>query len=264
MNKKELIQKNDGMLQNQEMMGQARHAVHILTNAYILDKEEMDLEPAAPSDILWESGQDKKSLKNLKVHENWIQDLDLNKEHLQILNDSSKEIVSPIINASMKLLRKSSEDFPGFLNTECIASLNYAIESELFLQIIHCRKQNHWIVVRACEGSKNSAFIYDSMYYKPIGSVAEQVSSLLRPKNDKFSINYQWCPLQNDGVACGLHAIANLTELLLSPDSFEKENWTWNIDQMRKHLIYCFEKGKIISFPKLNTNTPGHPQDRKI
>ncbi len=67
--------------------------------------------------------------------------------------------------------------------------------------------------------SKDEVIVYDSLYLKPIGAVQEQIASLLRTPGRSFKIRYAWCPKQDDGSSCGVHAIANLAYIILEKNA---------------------------------------------
>ncbi len=71
------------------------------------------------------------------------------------------------------------------------------------------------------DSSKNLVYIYESLFSSPLHSVKDQIAALLRTANESFNIEYQWRPMQNDGVLCGLHALANLTEICINKKSWE-------------------------------------------
>ncbi len=158
--------------------------------------------------------------------------------------------------AAFKLLRKST-DIQGLLNTECVAGLNYAIKSGLFLQIVHIPRPLHWVLVQGtAENTKHTVNVYDSLYLEPLSGLREQVAALLRAPSFLFKITYVWCPKQLDGFSCGIHAIANATEIIFNQTSYSQENWSWNIKEMRKHFTTCLENGLMTPFPKKRINNP--------
>ena len=77
----------------------------------------------------------------------------------------------------------------------------------------------------------------------------------MRTPRNEFKIIYKWCPNQVDGVSCGIHAIANATEIILNKRSYLDMNWDWDQGAMRSHLKQCLETGLFKSFPKVLKRT---------
>ena len=188
-----------------------------------------------------------------KTVEAWLPDLDLTKEDLSLLLNPKMEIHSTLILASMKVLRKST-NVQGFLNSECIESLNYAIKSGSFLQIVHVQRPQHFVLIEGLEDvTKGLVRVFDSLFVQPVATLKEQIAALLRTPKNMFKIIYPWCPKQLDGVSCGIHAIANTTEIIFNQQSYENHNWNWDHKRMRKHLKECLETGLLKQFPKIKS-----------
>ena len=111
------------------------------------------------------------------------------------------------------------------------------------LQIIHCRG-NHWIVASTILSVKNYVNVYDSLY-DSIDEDTEQTIKFLF-KDHLLKANMVKVQKQRGIDDCGLFAITNAVQLAkkCNPSQVKYHQY-----QMRSHLICCFEKGKMTSFP---------------
>ena len=121
-----------------------------------------------------------------------------------------------------------------------------------FVQVIFIAP-GHW----ACLSNKfsvgNEVELFDSMYTIPYegGTVLKQACCITRSLNRMYSsitINVIGVTPQVGGADCGLFAISMAYDLCCDIDPFTQEVVQ---DKMRAHLLECFEKEEISSFPKV-------------
>ena len=170
------------------------------------------------------------------------------------LLDSKRELDSDFILTAMSLIRQLNQDIPGLLPTDLVQTLDYCISTEdRFLQIIHTEMPQHWLVISCSNVDTDPTMtIYDSLFSEPLASMIEQIASLLRCSLESFKVKWAWCPKQSDGYNCGVHALANLTQLFHQPEIYNNENWIWSEQEMRTHLLSCFDNFTMTTFPRVD------------
>ena len=77
-----------------------------------------------------------------------------------------------------------------------------------------------------------------------------QLCKLRFPNRQYMKVTLKPCPAQNNGVDCGVFAIANALELCLGR---LPEQMSFNIQYMRPHLLQCLKTQQITPFPKVST-----------
>ncbi len=65
-----------------------------------------------------------------------------------------------------------------------------------------------------------------------------------------LQLRKKWCPAKNNSLSSGLHAIANLSELVLNPETFLSCSWNWSETELGKHLTESFVNNLMKPFPK--------------
>lgn len=123
---------------------------------------------------------------------------------------------------------------------------NFDIVTSEFVQILHTGHM-HWVCISSIGCMPGEVNLYDSLYHDIIeDEVTQQVKCLMA---DSY-VGLISVPVQQqlNGSDCGVFAIAFATCLVygLNPKDF-----TFNISQMRPHLIQCLKNGKMEMFPKL-------------
>ena len=120
-----------------------------------------------------------------------------------------------------------------------------------FHQILYSEKFNHWSVVYFKDTTqRNSIDLFDSRRDFDLTELPEQIASLLRTPAEFLTINKKWCPEEENSDVSGVHAIANLTELILQPESYLTNSWKWPEEELCGHIIRCFETNFLSCFPK--------------
>lgn len=116
------------------------------------------------------------------------------------------------------------------------------------LQIVHCEKRKHWIVITNIKiggscGYAKDVFVYDSLYT----SIDFDTLSLLKKWfGVNVNVKLPSMQIQVGATDCGLFAIAVLVALLHNKDP---STIKFNQSLMRQHLISSFELNKFIMFP---------------
>ena len=118
------------------------------------------------------------------------------------------------------------------------------------IQIVHCKKCEHWITVSTKWCKSNQVIICDPVFTK---LDAESRSTILhvfglKRSNDIVTVPMQ---LQSGGTDYGVFATAMMTSLAHDDDPSEL---TYQQASLCSHLIKCFASGQLTCFPS-TTNT---------
>ena len=152
--------------------------------------------------------------------------------------------------------------------TEDFESLAYSIHVVSSLQILHANKPGNWVAAACSESDRGSNVnIYDSVFDFPAKTIPEQVASLQRTSSASFTLTMRWCPKQEAENSCGLHALANLTELASNPTAFKKCTWKWDEGKLAEHFRQCIDDNQIRTFPKrelLSSTRKGLQQGKRF
>ena len=157
---------------------------------------------------------------------------------LGLLNDS-------IINASQQLLKELFPFLPGLQGVELGAIMGFEVEAGEFVQIVHNGK-NHWLLISTIGVEHPTVRVYDSMYNSLGSHTQNQIAALLHTDSSSISIEMMNVQVQAGGSDCGPFAIAFATALAFGKNP---EDYYFDQDALRPHLIKCFESGKMEFFP---------------
>ena len=163
----------------------------------------------------------------------------------KVILQGNEWLTSNIINAAQVMLQDQFEFKTGFQDTENGVMLTFSIETDEFIQILH-NGHGHWLTITTIGTSHPGVLVYDSMYSSASSSLRRQVAALLATQESKIPLSFIDAQMQSGGGDCGLFAIAFATALCHgeSPGRF-----VFNQAVMRRHLLKCFEEGKISMFP---------------
>ena len=116
------------------------------------------------------------------------------------------------------------------------------------LQVIHINN-NHWALISTFGCQENAVKLYDSLSGSIGFQTIDTVASLFRFDAPMFSINSMNVVRQTGTKDCALYAIAYLMSLAHGE---EPATYTYKQEEMRDHLLACFERKEITSFPSKN------------
>ena len=140
-----------------------------------MDENEQEKEPA----IAIEGEHSSETEEAFQKDYWWIEELELKEYHRYILQNR-KAVDDTIIRAAMILARKINNQICGLLPTILIKTLDYAIDSWTFLQILQARPFQCVFLYSLHPERKDNVFLLDSLGSSPNESITEQVASLLR------------------------------------------------------------------------------------
>jgi len=111
------------------------------------------------------------------------------------------------------------------------------------LHIIHIRG-NHWIVASTLLSEKGHVKVYDSLHDSVDKDTLKSIKFLF--KDEQLKVKMIEVQKQCGDDDCGLFVIANAVQLAKKCDPPKVKYLQY---QMRVHLIKCYEKGKMTTFP---------------
>lgn len=105
--------------------------------------------------------------------------------------------------------------------------------------------ENHWAVISTIGCERNAVKLYDSAYEIVSLSTQQAITNLVMP-TDCLHIHVMNVSKQSGVHDCGLYAIAFCTALANKTDPCL---CIFRQDEMRSHLISCFESSRVTPFP---------------
>ena len=141
-------------------------------------------------------------------------------------------------------LKKVNPSIEGLQRTTLGPFRNFDVMTSEFVQILNTGN-SHWVLVSSIGCQPGTVNLNDSLYYDVIEKeVEDQVKSLMA---DSFvGITNVPVQQQENGSDCGIFAIAFVTCLAYGCDP---QDYTFDIPQMRPHLIECLKADMITPFP---------------
>ena len=119
--------------------------------------------------------------------------------------------------------------------------MGFEVEAGEFVQIVHNGK-NHWLLISTIGVEHPTVRVYDSMYNSLGSHTQNQIAALLHTDRSSISIEMMNVQVQAGGSDCGPFAIAFATALAFGKNP---EDYYFDQDALRPHLIKCFESGKM-------------------
>lgn len=179
----------------------------------------------------------------------WIKNLQLSLAEKEIL--SSGSLLTAIhISAANSLLQKSFPFQNGLQDSHYLSEKNeWNSNPQDFVQIIFI-KPNHWACLSNKFSSGNTFELFDSKHTTPSEDNSIIKQACLIAKSLMFSsitVNVIDVTRQVGEADCGLFAVSMAIDLCCGTDPFVQQVIQ---DQMRTHLLDCFEREKISPFPK--------------
>ena len=146
--------------------------------------------------------------------------------------------------AGQKLLKAQYPDMGGLQDT-CLAQTEFQPEQRRGVQIHHTRG-NHWVLSSTNDGDEVN--LYDSMYDNITADLYKQLQQIYKVDQDN-KVVYRLPDIQKQRGSrdCGLFVVAFAIELCEGNDPTDAQFQQRN---MRKHLLNCFEEGRLVPFPK--------------
>ena len=187
------------------------------------------------------------------LNELWISTLGLFRNDQQVLN-SDRWLNDNIIYATERLLCQQSKDanIYGWQSPQCVKTTFKAIPPSCkYIQVLNVH-ESHWITisnidVREDKCCSNVVSVYDSNSHARLSlSTKKQICSIVKPTCKVMKFDVMNTMSQPNAWDCGVFALACATDLAHGRDPVLSE---WKLEDMRRHLVECLEKGHVSPFP---------------
>ena len=184
-----------------------------------------------------------KKRRSTTQSEIWINSLKLTMRDKKDLEDDDM-LTDKHIFAGQKLMKMTFPNIDGMQDT-CLSQTKFKPMLNEGLQIHHI-DGNHWVLSSSIDGNIT---VYDTLN----DDLSDDLKKHLRElyvhifKNKSLTVEMSRVQIQRGYSDCGLFVIAMAYEIGMGNDPatiFFKQN------QMRKHLMYCFEREELTPFPQ--------------
>ena len=148
-----------------------------------------------------------------------------------------------IIHEAHIILKRISQGIQGFQRPTLGSVRQFDIMTGPFIQIVHLNN-NHWVCFSSINSPPGYVAVYDSLSSPVTQELLELAFDLTGPAfKGIHSIPVQQ---QKNGSDCGVFSIVFATSLVYGQNPM---NVTYNIGQMRPHLLQCIQGGILTPFP---------------
>ena len=165
---------------------------------------------------------------------------------------SNKWLTDKHMHACSVLLKKAHPSQSGLHHTITLAKSPHRCASPAdFVQIAHIN-QSHWVCISSINCPPGVVDVFDSSPYSSSTSkvLLKQAAGLAHCQEKQLEVRFVDVQSQNGADDCGVFAIAFATSLCIGVDP---HLLSLNQDEMREHLINCFEEGEMLPFPPAAT-----------
>lgn len=127
--------------------------------------------------------------------------------------ETDKKLSDKHINLAQRMIKNQFPSVGGLKSTLLQTTKAKGQRTANSIQIVHCKKREHWVVVSTKWSRNNQVFVYDSVFTKL--NPERSRSTILRMFSLKNSSDIVMVPMQqqSDGTDCGVFAIAVMTSL---------------------------------------------------
>ena len=119
----------------------------------------------------------------------WLPDLGLSKRDQRTLLSPTAWLTDDIINVAQKLLKAQSPALSGFQNVGCGLTMNFSVETEEFVQIIHTG-EGHWVTISTIGTVHPEVVVYDTIYTTLPMLAKAQIASLLATQQPTIRVKF--------------------------------------------------------------------------
>ena len=154
------------------------------------------------------------------------------------------------ISAAQSALKRQFSNLNGLESTlyqTKKAVLNEAMVKNK-LQIIHCKKRQHWIVATTVNSRSNEVKVFDSIFVSLDKETKQVLLNLFGHDKAEPKLKLLKSQKQSGSKDCGLFAVAYATSIAFGKDPTKKILYQ---DKMRTHLVDCLQKGHMSLFSTL-------------
>ena len=187
--------------------------------------------------------------ENLALRE-WVHNLRLTMADKEILQ-SGRWLTANHIQAVNKLLRQMFPGQNGLQDTHQLSvKQTWDCSPDNFVQIIFV-EHGHWACLSNVFSDRSDTIeLFDSMHTIPTaeGSIGQQACCIAKSAKSELCIDVIGVQMQACTNDCGLFAISMAYDLCRGIDPFTQEVIQ---DDMRAHLLSCFEEERMTPFPRV-------------
>ena len=121
---------------------------------------------------------------------------------------------------------------------------------------LHYNGHHHWVASFQLKKG-DPIIVLDSKYSGVSTNLQIQLAQIYGSGTNKLEVKIPVINQQKNGLDCGVYAIANCIEFCENgyKDS-KKQQWVYDSNSLRKHLLDCFENNKLLTFPKTKVARP--------
>ena len=223
--------------------------------------EEIDLTIPFSYDIPFEDNEDDIVITN-EIPAPFYHDNKISKKRKLLLSDNekssiqNKEMLSDeSINLAQTMLSNQFPELDGLMDTVLCQTNGFDVlaTTKKAVQILYTSAQ-HWICVANLDTKRranNYIAVYDSLSSGGLtSSVASQLACICCTPEKSIRVDIKCVQQQENGVDCGVFAIAFATSLAFGSDP---SKIFFDPEQLRPHLISCLEKGFVDEFPTITS-----------
>ena len=159
-----------------------------------------------------------------------------------------EELNDTEINLAQQLLKTQFPNLNGLKSTllqeKKIVLTENSVRNKV--QIIHCKSRHHWVVASTVHCNTGEVKVYDSLFMYSDKEMEKVIFNHFQWNSTKMVIKFTCCQKQVGGTDCGLFAIAFATAIAFSklPNKLKLVQ-----QDLRSHLVSCFNKGRMSLFP---------------
>ena len=172
--------------------------------------------------------------------------------------DQREMLSDESINVAQNLLSSQFPEIKGLQDTVLgkLQEFDVINKDKSYIQILHAGSL-HWVCVANTLPQKTDNeihYLYDSLKKKHISrDVLNQISSFSFHDGPQLIIHSAAVQQQDNGVDCGLYAIAFATSLAYGENPEEE---LFDKSKLREHLKSCFRSQTMTPFPKTTKQMP--------
>lgn len=186
----------------------------------------------------------------------WVHNLGLTMADKKVL-ESGRWLTANHIQAVNKLLQQKFPEQNGLQDTHMLSvRKKWNSSPDSFVQIIFV-EFGHWACLsNKFTGCSDTIELFDSMHTIPSedGSIGDQACIIARLPHSELNIDVVGVQLQVGSNDCGLFAISMALDLCCGIDPFTEEVVQ---EEMREHLLCCFEEEQLTTFSKVERDIEG-------
>ena len=179
--------------------------------------------------------------------------LQLNQDDKRILANN-QQLNDKHISMAQNLIQNQFPKLKGLMSSLLQLSKPFPNSTDA-LQVINTGR-SHWVLISTVDCLQGDVRLYDPLYSSLSNDTETIVAQLLRTEKSSVSVHIMNVSKQAGSQDCGLFAIAFMTSLAYGNNPIRE---VYRQDEMRAHLLTCFEKQVMQCFPTLKKRRISNP-----